>query len=170
MFTTHDELQGSGHAQFRTAALLCCGANLMAASWHMPISRSPFRYAVAVREENDTHAMLLERKSFTLNFLPFAYAETIDMTGRHHAHETDKLQKSGLEIFGEDPFGNRMLQASDFIYSCRVIDTYCNGDHTVFISEVDTIHVHESQSGEPALFAGRGRYATVGPALTVPKA
>lgn len=169
MFKTYNELQGSGHAQFRTAALLCCGSNLMAASWHMPVSRSPFRYAVAVREENDTHAMLMERKSFTLNFLPFSFAETIDMTGRYHAHEADKLQKSGLEIHGEDATGNLLLKASDYIYTCRVVDIYRNGDHTIFISEVDTIHVNASQSGQPALFCGRGRYATVTETITVPK-
>ena len=54
MFNTYTSLENSNHSQPRVTAILACKENLMAASWHMPISKSPFRYAVAVREENYT--------------------------------------------------------------------------------------------------------------------
>lgn len=63
-------------AQPRSTAILCCQKNLMPLSWHMPISREPFRYAIAVRDENITYNMLKDHGSFTLNFLPFSYHET----------------------------------------------------------------------------------------------
>lgn len=160
MLKTYDTLEGSDHSQPRVAALIACKNNLMAASWHMPISKLPFRYAVAVREENYTHRLLEEHGSFTLNFLPFEYCDVMDMMGRLHGNEHDKLELSGLQSEGFDTEGNVLLNASDFIYACRVCDTYKNGDHTIFIADVVKIHVNETQSDQPMLFSGHGNYAS----------
>lgn len=162
MFNTYSTLESATHSQPRVTALLACQDNLMPASWHMPISKSPFRYAVAVREENYTHQLIQEHNSFTLNFLPFEHYETVDLMGKLHGDMDDKLVQSKLDIEGEDRFKNVLLSASDFIYECVVCDTYKNGDHTIFVADVVNIHVKEKQSGEPMLFSGRGRYGTVG--------
>lgn len=160
MFNTYTSLENANHSQPRVTALLACGENLMAASWHMPISKSPFRYAVAIREENYTHALLEQRESFTLNFLPFEHYETVDLMGRLHGNQENKLEQSGLNVAEKDANGNLLLSASDFVYECVVCDRYKNGDHTIFIADVKKIHVNEKQSGEAMLFSGRGRYAT----------
>ena len=169
MFKTYDNLEDATHEQPRVVALLACQDNLMPASWHMPISKSPFRYAVAVREENYTHQLIQEHKSFTLNFLPFVYYQTVDLMGRLHGDKEEKLIRSGLEVEGKDDQGNILLGASDFIYECVVYDTYQNGDHAIFIADVKAIHVNEKQSGEPMLFPGRGKYAALSGASTVYK-
>ncbi|MDM5270917.1 flavin reductase [Sulfurovum sp. zt1-1] len=109
----------------------------------MRIARSPFRYAVTVRGENHTHSMLEEHSSFTLNFLPFSWMETVDMTGRLDGNTDDKLSQSDLEIEGKDKYGNILLSTSDFIYECKVCDTYRNGDHTLFITDVSNICVNK---------------------------
>ena len=162
MFKTYNTLEQATHSQPRVTAILACQNNLMPASWHMPISKSPFRYAVAVREENFTHQLLEEHKSFTLNFLPFEHHEMIDMIGKVHGDTEDKLIKSGLAIEGRDNHHNVLLSASDFIYECELCDTYKNGDHTIFVADIKAIHVNEIQSGKPILFSGRGKYATLG--------
>ena len=161
MFKTYDTLEQATHAQPRVTALLACQDNLMPASWHMPVSKSPFRYAVAVREENFTHQLIQEHNSFTLNFLPFDHFETVNLMGKLHGDMDDKLAKSGLGIEGKDVNGNVLLSASDFNYECEVCDTYKNGDHTIFIADVIKIHVNDKQSDTPMLFSGRGRYATL---------
>ncbi|MBD3790028.1 MAG: flavin reductase [Campylobacterales bacterium] len=160
MFDVYTSLEKSNHSQPRVTALMACQNNLMAASWHMPISKSPFRYAVAVREENYTHTLLKEHGAFSLNFLPFEYLDIVDMTGRIHGNTVNKLAKSGLETEGNDEHGNVLLKASDFIYTCKICDTYSNGDHTIFIADVTKIYVNENQSNKPILFTGRGRYTT----------
>ena len=169
MFNTYDTLEHSTHAQPRVTALLTCQDNLMPASWHMPISKSPFRYAVAVREENFTYQQLEKHQSFTLNFLPLEHYEIVNTLGKLHGDSEDKLAKSGLEIEGKDINGNVLLSASDFIYECEVCDTYKNGDYTIFIADVFKIHVNEKQSGSPMLFSGRGRYATLAETFTASK-
>ena len=135
----------------------------------MPISKSPFRYAVAVREENFTHQLIQEHKSFTLNFLPFENFETVNLMGKLHGDMDDKLVKSGLETKGKDINDNVLLSASDFIYECKVCDTYKNGDHTIFIADVVKIHVNDKQSESPMLFSGRGQYATLAETFTASK-
>lgn len=160
MFTTYDTLEQAPHAQPRVTALLASQDNLMPASWHMPISKSPFRYAVAVREENYTHKLLEKHGSFTLNFLPFEHHDIVDHLGKTHGDSQDKLTMSGLAVEARDSHQNVLLSASDFIYECEVCDTYKNGDHTIFIADVKKIHVNETQSDTPMFFSGRGRYAT----------
>jgi flavin reductase (DIM6/NTAB) family NADH-FMN oxidoreductase RutF len=162
MFKTYHTLEEATHSQPRVTALLACQNNLMPASWHMPISKSPFRYAVAVREENYTHSLLQEYGSFTLNFLPFEYYETINMLGKIHGEHVDKLSISGLGRESKDAHDNALLRDADFVYTCEVCDTYKNGDHTIFIADVKNIHVNTKQSGTPMFFSGRGKYATMG--------
>lgn len=162
MFQNYDTLEKATHTQPRVTALLACQNNLMPASWHMPVSKAPFRYAVAVREENYTHTLVSEQGSFTLNFLPFEYHETVALMGDLHGDTVDKLALSRLEIEKRDDSGNPLLGASDFIYECVVCDTYKNGDHTIFIADVKQIHVNDRQSGYPMFFSGQRRYATIG--------
>lgn len=161
MFNIHKTLENANHTQPRATALLACKNNLMAASWHMPISKSPFRYAVAVRQENYTHTLLQEHGTFTLNFLPYSYRKTVDLMGRLHGNECDKFASSTLQSTQVDTNGNLLLDASDFIYECSVCDTYKNGDHTIFIADVVRIYVQKNPSKEPLLFLGHGRYATL---------
>jgi len=169
MLKTYDTLEEATHTLPRLTALLACENNLMPASWHMPVSKSPFRYAVAVREENYTYTLLEKHGSFTLNFLPFNYHETVALMGRMHGDEVDKSALSEFEMDAQDKHGNPLLSMSDFIYECEVCDIYRNGDHTVFIADVKAIHVNEIQSDEPIFFSGRGKYATLGETVYVDK-
>jgi flavin reductase (DIM6/NTAB) family NADH-FMN oxidoreductase RutF len=167
MFETFHQLEGSNHAQPRTTALLSIQENLMPLSWHMPISKSPFRYAIAIREENYSFSLLKNHKSFTLNFLPFGYETIIDKLGRVHGEHINKLQNSQLK-YQKDTHGNALLEASEFIYSCELIDTYTNGDHTIFIADVTTIFSNPKSNQQPIFFMGRGRYATMQTPIQVP--
>lgn len=156
-------------SQPRSTAMLCCQQNLMPLSWHMPMSKSPFRYAVAVRDENVTFSMLKKYASFTLNFLPFAYYENIDKAGRVHGDTVDKLKLCDLASTSSDHNGNAILDDSDFVYECTIIDTYENGDHTLFIADVTKILVQEDTTPSPVLFTGHGKYCTTTPVHQVPQ-
>ncbi|MDD5716832.1 MAG: flavin reductase family protein [Sulfuricurvum sp.] len=159
MLIPSDYFTSPAHYQPRIAILVGCQDNLMALSWHMPISKSPFRYAIGVREENMTHTMLLEYRSCTLNFLPFSSYEAIDICGR--AHGGDKLADSGLTATNRDKNGNMIIDESDTVFACDVIDTYQNGDHTLFILEIQETYINISVPSQPTLFFGQGCYATI---------
>lgn len=167
MLIKSDYFSSPTHYQPRIAAVVGCCDNLMALSWHMPISKSPFRYAIGVREENMTHAMLLEHRSCTLNFLPFSSYEAIDICGRGHGG--DKLAASGLRATHRDKNKNMILDESDMVFVCDVIDTYQNGDHTLFIVEIKETYINPDVPAQPALFFGQGRYATITPSVRASK-
>lgn len=160
MLQRYENIPSALPPQPRVAAVLSCQNNIMALSWHMPISREPFRYAIAVREENYTHALLVEHGSFTLNFLPFPYYTQIDQCGRLHGNDTEKLKYTGLTSKNKDLHGNRILDGSDYVYECTIVDTYQNGDHTLFIADVTALHLNNCLNGFPTLFLGHGLYAT----------
>lgn len=160
MLIRHEPLPDHLPSQPRSAGILSCQSNLMALSWHMPISARPFRYAIAMRKENMTHSLLEKHGSFVLNFLPFSCYEQIDQCGRVHGSERDKLSYTGLTAQNTDSLGNIILDASDYAYECRIIDTYVNGDHTIFIADVNALHLNEQFDGHSVLFLGKGIYAT----------
>ena len=160
MLIRHEYIPSSLPPQPRVTPILSCQDNIMALSWHMPISREPFRYAIAMRQENFTHTLLTKHRSFTLNFLPFPYYTQIDQCGRLHGDKTEKLKFTGLSSKNKDPNGNQILDGSDYVYECRIIDTYENGDHTIFIADVIALHINDCFNGFPTLFLGRGQYAT----------
>lgn len=155
-----DTLPDSLPPQPRVTALLSCKTNLMALSWHMPISREPFRYAIAMRQSNYTYSLLQEYGSFALNFLSFRHYRTIDLCGRIHGDKSDKLTLSGLQTSTEDSFGNIIVDEADYAYECKIIDTYQNGDHIIFITDVTALYLGDTLHSHPTLFLGRGQYAT----------
>jgi flavin reductase (DIM6/NTAB) family NADH-FMN oxidoreductase RutF len=161
MFRRYNALGSTRISHPRETALLACGDNLMPLSWHMPISKSPFRYGVAISKENHTHQLLQEFKSFTLNFLPFSYYQEVDSLGRIHGDSVNKHAMVDFDIFDEDSFGNPLLSASHVIYACRVVDVLSYGDHTLFVADVVHIYEKEEVRESPMLFLGRGSYATM---------
>ena len=168
MFTRYKNLADSDHAQPRVAMILACGNNVMAASWHMPISREPFRYAVAVRPENRTHDMLKHHGTFTLNCLPYEHFATTDMTGRYHFGETDKRKCTELLWHPSDVTGDTIFDDAVFAYECRLFETAAHGDHTLFMADVLNIYVRDNEE-MIALFSGKGRYMTTTSPVQVPR-
>jgi flavin reductase (DIM6/NTAB) family NADH-FMN oxidoreductase RutF len=161
-----DYFTASTHHQPRVAAIVGCGDNLMALSWHTPISKSPFRYAIGIRDENCTHPLLLEHRSCTLNFLPFSHYESIDLFGKEHGG--DKLSKTPLHATHRDCHNNLMLDESDMVFVCELIDTYENGDRTLFILDITQTYINDAIPS-PTLFFGQGWYAPLGDSVRASK-
>jgi len=96
MFTSTTKLDASCHAQPRPTVLLTCMENIMPLSWHMPISKEPFRYAICVRDENYSYELLHKHKEFALNFLDYSYVYAYHRTGETHGQNRDKFKESRL--------------------------------------------------------------------------
>jgi flavin reductase (DIM6/NTAB) family NADH-FMN oxidoreductase RutF len=158
MFTTTKTLNSQCHPQPRLTALLACGDNFMPLSWHMPVSKSPFRYAVSVRPENKTYDLLHGRCEFSLNFLDYSFIEAMEISGSMHGG--DKLAATGLTSKKADLIKSTLIEEAYMIYECRLVEVVNFGDHDVFIGDVVCIHNKKVQDVAPALFLGRGYYDT----------
>lgn len=77
--------------------------------------------------------------------------------------------QAGLTPSCTDSNDNIILDEANYAYECTVIDTYKNGDHTVFIADVNALHLSENCSCEPCLFLGKGRYTTTNTISTAQK-
>lgn len=160
MFTTTKFLNSQCHPQPRLSTLLVCGENIMPMSWHMPVSKSPFRYAVAIRDENKTYDMVHMLEEFSINFMDFDYIEAMEKSGSMHGGDkfsaTKLTPKEPLEI------KSKLIQEAYMIYECKVFEVQNFGDHDIFIVDVLCIHNRDVADVKPTLFLGRGYYDTLG--------
>ncbi|MFC2074173.1 flavin reductase family protein [Campylobacterota bacterium] len=161
MFNTSLQLDEQCHAQPRPTALLTCGSNIMPLSWHMPVSKSPFRYAIAVREENHSHQLLKENREFALNFLDLSYQHVFETSGGIHGKNVDKFELCGLSSKQALTIGTSLIQEAYMIYECTLIDIISYGDHDLFIGDVNIILNKDTKTVEPTLFLGKGYYDTL---------
>lgn len=130
----------------------------MPLSWHMPISKSPLRYAVCIRDENISYNLLHINKQFALNFLDFSYIEAYDKSGGKHGG--DKFSLTHLTRKKAQNINATLIEEAYMIYECKIIDILNYGDHDVFISEVSLIHNKVVENVKPTLFTGQGYYET----------
>lgn len=158
MFTKTKSIDESCHVQPRPTALMSVEDNFMPLSWHMPISKSPLRYAICVRDENKSYEMLHKTKEFALNFLDYDYIEAYDKSGR--VHGTNKFELTNLSPKKAELIDTTLIEESYMIYECKIIDIVNYGDHDVFISEVLLIHNKKVEDVKSTLFQGRGFYET----------
>jgi len=161
MFNTSFSLDDQCHSQPRLSALLTCGNNIMPLSWHMPVSKSPFRYAVAVREENHSHTLLKKNRKFALNFLDVSYQHAFQLSGEVHGKDIDKFDLCRLTPKKAMTIDTDLIQEAYMIYECTVVDIISYGDHDLFIADVNVILNKEKDDIDPTLFLGRGYYDTL---------
>jgi len=161
MFNTTLNLDEKSHSQPRLAALLTCGNNIMPLAWHMPVSKSPFRYAVAVRSENHTHELLKKNREFAINFLDISYQYAYQVCGEVHGDNVDKFKLSGLHKKSASSIESTLIEEAYMIYECTLIDIINYGDHDIFIADVNLILNKETKDVEPTLFMGKGYYNTI---------
>ena len=159
MFTTTNILNSECHSQPRLSALLACGENFMPLSWHMPVSKSPFRYAVAIRDENRSYDLVHLRKEFSINFMDFSYMEAMDRAGSMHGG--DKFAECSLTPKRASQIKSSLIEEAYMIYECKVVEILNFGDHDMFISDVVCIHNKKVEEINPTLFMGRGYYDTL---------
>lgn len=161
MFNTSLHLDSTCHAQPRLTALLTCGTNIMPLSWHMPVSKSPFRYSVAVRKENYSHQLLQKNREFALNFLDFSYQHAFAISGELHGENIDKFELCGLSSKKALTIGTSLIEEAYMIYECTLTDIISYGDHDLFIGDVNIILNKDTKDVQPTLFMGKGYYDTL---------
>ncbi len=161
MFNTSLHLDEKCHAQPRIAALLTCGSNIMPLAWHMPVSKEPFRYAVAIRSENHTHDLIKKNREFALNFLDISYQDAYQKSGDIHGGSVDKFELSGLHQKDALSIESTLIEEAYMIYECILVDIISYGDHDIFVADVNLILNKETKEAKPTLFLGKGYYDTL---------
>ncbi|MDQ8182846.1 flavin reductase family protein [Pelagicoccus sp. SDUM812005] len=143
--TTHEVLRqipysifavGIGSDESVSSALL--------ASWVMQCSFEPPRIAVAIRKDSNSHQLMCEQASFTLNLLNKEQTELARILVKPHDRDEDKM----LHIpHSTAASGAPVINGALAYLDCRIVDSLDVGDHSLFIGEV--MDSQQNETGSP---------------------
>ena len=114
--------------------------NAMAVAWHMPVSKKPPLYAVAISPKRFTYELILESGEFAINFLPAHEAELVASTGGSKGKEIDKFR--AFKILKDNPIKTAapILKAAYAAYECKLVYDSLYGDHRLLVGEIVAVH------------------------------
>ncbi len=122
----------------------------MAASWCMPVSKSPPLLAVSIAPSRYTYELIKGSKEFIVNVLEYRYFKEVSYLGTVSGRDIpDKIDRSGLS----KEYG-RIVKAPVFkeavgVLECKLYKDVEAGDHNVIIGEVLKAYAKESLKAEP---------------------
>ncbi len=128
----------------------------MTANAFSSVSLDPMLVLVCIDHRSRTLPLIQKQKRFGVNVL-----------GQHQRPVSDYYAKSSQDHetghrlgirYAVSKHGTPLIEHALAQLDCKVKSTHVEGDHTIFIGEVEQIAVHE---GRPLLFYG-GKYHTLG--------
>ncbi|WP_079479619.1 flavin reductase family protein [Halobacillus salinus] len=141
------------------------GVNFMAAGWHSYLSMEPAMYGVAVGRERYTYHQLKDTGRFTINFLPWEHADSIQFSGTTSGYTIDKGEL--MDWYSSDST-LPLLKGAYLAYECDLKQMVPTGDHEWVVGEIRACHYEENffaQNGLPdfkklniPLYLGRSTY------------
>ncbi len=145
--------------------------NAMAAAWHMPVSKKPPLYAVAISPKRFTYELIAESREFAINFLPAHETELVASTGGSNGKEIDKFQV--FKILKDKPLKTAVpiLKVAYAAYECKLVSDSLWGDHRLLVGEILAMHWQKEAFTEdetldinkvsPVLYLGSEHYLSV---------
>ena len=117
----------------------------MAANGINSVSIDPLLVLVCVGHNRNSYPLIKEAGRFALNFL----SADQQFVAEYYAGPPELRTETDKINFTFTKNGSAFIDGSFAQMDCKVVNEYATGDHSVFIGEVDEIHVH---SGEPLVF------------------
>jgi flavin reductase (DIM6/NTAB) family NADH-FMN oxidoreductase RutF len=127
--------------------------NLLTVVWTGIVCSRPPLLAIAVTPERHSHALLLETGRFSVNLPTTALVRAVDLCGVTSGRDVDKWQRTGLTPAAGTTGGPPLVAECPVNLECRVARRLELGSHTLFIAEIEQVHV------AAALIDGKGRLA-----------
>lgn len=148
-------------------AVVTVGQNPFAAAWWMPVSKKPFRFAVAVDRRNHSLHLMRARRRASLNLLSFEHYKDVIETGYTSGRRYEnKIARTSLHFVDAQCLpGTKVIAEADAIYELellREVDSD-DADHVLFVFDVVYSEVRKRpRQRQPLLFLGGHDLATVG--------
>jgi flavin reductase (DIM6/NTAB) family NADH-FMN oxidoreductase RutF len=120
--------------------------NIMALSWHSPVSFSPELYAVMIGKQRYSYKLIKESKIFVVNFMDIKHEQAVLYCGRNSGEHIDKFQETVLEKEEAEKVDCCRIKQALGCLECRVIQEVEAGDHVILIGEI--VHSSENKKGK----------------------
>ncbi len=112
-------------------------ANVMAASWAMPLDYDPPKVLVVIDARTLTRELVEASGEFVLNVPPRRMVEAVFAAGSRSGRDGDKLAALGLETLAAERVGAPLVAGCLGWLECRVVSEPRNEKrHDLFIGEV----------------------------------
>lgn len=126
----------------------------MAANGINSVSLDPLLVLVCVGHNRNSYTLIKQTRRFCINIL----SEDQQPIAEYYARPADQRIGNVPASFSFTERGSAVMDKCLAAMDCHVVNEYVAGDHTIFIAEVDEIHV---SSGRPLLFFD-GKYSRLG--------
>jgi len=110
--------------------------NIIALSWHMPVSFSPVLYAIAIGKTRFSRKIIDESNVFVVNFIPHTLEEKALFTGRNSGIHIDKFKEAKLTKEEAESIDCPKIKQAIGYLECEVINQFEVGDHILYIGNV----------------------------------
>lgn len=110
--------------------------NVMAATWHMPVSYTPPMYAIAVGKNKHSLELIRKGASFVVNFMPYSAKDKVLESGRTSGELIDKIKIIGLKTEDAETIDCLRIKEALACLECEVVQEIETGDHIIFIGKV----------------------------------
>ena len=143
--TTYSELSDLNGAYrlvypFSTILITSTGGkgkmNVMAASWHTPLSFSPPMYGVAIGYTRYTYKLIKETREFVVNVCPIELYEEVIKAGNISGSTCDKFKEIGLEYSKAVKVKPPRIKGGLSFLECTLEKEVKVGDHALMIGKV----------------------------------
>ncbi len=126
----------------------------MAASWIMPVSRSPPMLAVAIAEDRYTYSLIRESGQFSVMILPWSKVKELHFLGTVSAYEDpQKLEKSGLSWVEGKRLRVPVCLEALAVAECIVENDVPSGDHRTIIGRIVEMYAKPGiELGNPSTY------------------
>lgn len=143
--------------------------NVFTIAWHMPMSKEPPLYAIAVSKKRYSRDLIEKSGEFVINFMPFELVDKVDFCGTHSGRTTDKIKETGLTL-EKDILETPYLKESTACFECKIFKHEKIGDHSFFVGKIENIlyddnlfngNILNIEKVSPCYYLGGGVYTKI---------
>ena len=120
-------------------------ANLMAASWVMPVSEEPPKVAVSVDKECYTFELIEKYGEFTVNVVEEKYIDELWFLGTASGREVNKIAKTGLTVVKGRKVSAPVIKEAIGVLEAKVSEKIDAGECRLYIGDIIYAEADESK-------------------------
>jgi len=139
--------------------------NLMTASWHSPISRSPPLYGVSIDPSRYTHDVIKTANNFTINFMTFNRVRELHFCGTNSGRDMNKFDEMTLMPQPSKRVESPIVNESYAALECKLDKIIAIGDHSWIVGSILNVQINEKAFGrvirqgiQPIFYIGKNIY------------
>lgn len=115
--------------------------NLMTCDWHMPVSKEPGLYAIAIKKSRFTYKLIKKSGIFAVNILSEKEMKAAEFCRTNSGEFIDKFKETGLTKVDSEKLNCPCIKEAILRIECELLNEIEAGDHQIIIGKI--MHIEE---------------------------